>query len=54
VIFSFWDRLHKTARLKVPQEQVVIGVPAYSDKKELTIGFLLKLPFTKIRKWDEG
>ena len=54
VIFSFWDRIHKTARLKVPQPEVVIGVPAYSDKKELTIGFLLKLPFTKIRRWEDA
>jgi hypothetical protein len=24
----------------------------YSNHNELTIGFLLKLPFTKIRKWE--
>jgi hypothetical protein len=29
----------------------VTGVPSYSDEKELTIGNLLKLPFTKIREW---
>ncbi len=54
VIFSFWDKLHRTAKLHIPQEQVVIGVPAYGDQKELTIGYLLKLPFTKIRPWKEG
>lgn len=52
VIFSFWDRLHKTIKLNVPQEDVVIGVPSYHDKNELTAGYLLKLPFTKIRKWN--
>lgn len=53
VIFSFWDRIHRTAKLYIPQQQVVIGVPAYSNQKELTIGYLLKLPFTKIRKWKK-
>ncbi len=51
VIFSFWDRIHKTVNLNKPQEQVVIGVPSYDNHQELTIGFLLKLPFTKIRPW---
>jgi sterol desaturase/sphingolipid hydroxylase (fatty acid hydroxylase superfamily) len=50
VIFSFWDRLHQTIRLNVRQDMIVTGVPAYSDPAELTIGYLLKLPFTKMRK----
>lgn len=49
VIFSFWDRLHNTIRLNVKQDIVVTGVASYSDPDELTIGYLLKLPFTKIR-----
>ena len=52
VIFSFWDRLHNTVKLNVPQDKIVTGVPSYSDPDELTIGYLLKLPFTKIRKWE--
>ena len=51
VIFSFWDRLHKTVRLNIKQNEIVTGVPHYSDEKELTIGNLLKMPFTKIREW---
>lgn len=54
VIFSFWDRLHRTVKLNIPQDQIVIGVPSYADKEELTIAFLLKLPFTKIRKWNKA
>ncbi|MDE3183157.1 MAG: sterol desaturase family protein [Bacteroidota bacterium] len=54
IIFSFWDRIHKTVRLNIHQDEIVIGVPVYSDKNELTIGNLLKLPFTKIRKWKES
>lgn len=53
-IFSFWDRLHKTIRLNIPQNEIVIGVPSYADGTELTIGNLLKLPFTKIRPWKQG
>lgn len=52
VIFSWWDRLHQTLRLNVPQDSVVIGVPSYSNAAEQTIPFLWKLPFTKIRSWD--
>jgi hypothetical protein len=51
VIFSFWDRLHGTARLNVAQQQLVTGVPAYSRPDELTIGYLLKLPFGAVRSW---
>ena len=27
IIFSFWDRLHRTLRLDIPQEKINIGVP---------------------------
>jgi len=53
VIFSFWDRLHQTVSLKDLNEEVIIGVPAYNKPEEMTIGFLLKLPFTKIRSWKK-
>lgn len=54
VIFSFWDRLHKTICLNIPHNQIIIGVPTYSDAKELSFLYLLKLPFTKIRKWKDS
>jgi len=54
VIFSFWDRIHNTVRLNVHQHEIVIGVPHYADEKELTIGNLLKMPFTKIRPWKKS
>lgn len=53
VIFSIWDRFHRTIDLNKGQEGIVIGVPSYNDPQELTGKFLLKLPFTKIRSWDE-
>ncbi|CAN5443469.1 sterol desaturase family protein [soil metagenome] len=53
VIFSFWDRLHRTASLNNLNNEVIVGVPSYNKPEELTIGFLLKLPFTKIRSWKK-
>lgn len=54
VIFSFWDRLHDTICLNVPQKSIVTGVAAYDNHDELTIGYLLKMPFTGIRKWEKA
>ena len=51
VIFSFWDRLHNTINLSAHQNEIVIGVPVYHNPRELTVAYLLKLPFTKIRLW---
>ena len=52
VIFTFWDRIHGSINLHIAQKDVITGVPVYANPKELTIGYLLRLPFTKIRKWD--
>lgn len=54
IIFSFWDRVHKTVQLNIHQNEIVTGVPSYADERELTIGKLLKLPFTSIRQWKDG
>lgn len=51
VIFSFGDRLHHTTKFNVPQQDIIMGVPAYRDPKELTFFSLLKMPFAKQRKW---
>ena len=53
IIFSFWDRIHKTIKLNIPQDDIIIGVLPYPDEKELTPRNLLKMPFTKIRKWKD-
>jgi len=45
VIFSFWDRLHKTILLNIPQDQITIGVPAYLNPSYQRISELLILPF---------
>ncbi|WP_066833686.1 sterol desaturase family protein [Rufibacter ruber] len=51
VVFSFWDRLHQTVRLNVPQQEITVGVPAFRDPQELTYGQLQQLPFTSLRPW---
>jgi sterol desaturase/sphingolipid hydroxylase (fatty acid hydroxylase superfamily) len=49
VIFSWWDYLHGTVRLNVPQEEITIGVPAYQKPEELTLIGILRLPWTADR-----
>jgi len=50
-VFSWWDRLHGTLRVDVPQDAITIGVAAYRSEGELTFGKLLLLPFQKQRAW---
>ena len=50
-IFCWWDKLHRTLRRDVPQNAVTIGVAAYRDEQELTLGKLFALPFGKQREW---
>ncbi|GHA65715.1 sterol desaturase family protein [Pontibacter akesuensis] len=51
VIFSWWDRLHQTLRLNVPQDEITIGVPAYRNPSEQKPAHLFRMPFEKPRAW---
>jgi sterol desaturase/sphingolipid hydroxylase (fatty acid hydroxylase superfamily) len=51
-VFCWWDRIHRTLRIDVPQEALTIGVAAYRDERELTFGKLFVLPFRKQRPWQ--
>lgn len=42
---TVWDRLHGTLRLNVPQDAIVIGVPAYREPSDVGLAKLLKSPF---------
>lgn len=53
VIFSFWDRIHQTVRLNINQDAIITGVPSYNNPSELTVLYLLKMPFTRIRPWTK-
>jgi sterol desaturase/sphingolipid hydroxylase (fatty acid hydroxylase superfamily) len=57
VIFSWWDRLHRSLRVNVPQGQVIIGVPGYLLPRDNGLWSLLLLPFQKQRgywRWPSG
>jgi sterol desaturase/sphingolipid hydroxylase (fatty acid hydroxylase superfamily) len=55
VVFSFWDRLHRTFRLDVPPEQITIGVPGYSERQDNRVPFALAAPFRTQREyWTEA
>lgn len=47
-LFTVWDRLHRTLRLDVPQQALVIGVPGFRDARRLELRPLLGMPFTRL------
>lgn len=51
VIFPWWDWLHRTLRLNVPQSAIFIGVPAYTDPADNELLHVLKLPFQPQRNY---
>jgi sterol desaturase/sphingolipid hydroxylase (fatty acid hydroxylase superfamily) len=51
VVFSCWDRLHRSLRLNVPQAAIIIGVPAYLLPGDNRAWPLLKQPFTRQRRY---
>ena len=57
VIFRWWDYLHRSLRLNIPQKEVVIGVPGYLLPQDNAVGRLIALPFTRQRpywRWPSG
>ena len=48
-MLSCWDMLHRTFVLDVPDRDIVIGVPAYDDPRDVTISRILLLPFRRQR-----
>ena len=52
-LLSAWDYLHRTILLDVPQPEITIGVPAYGDPSDVTLGKMLLLPFRRQRRdWE--
>jgi len=47
VIFPWWDRIHRTLGLNIPQSQIEIGVPGYSSAGDNHFCRALILPFVK-------
>ena len=50
-IFCWWDKIHRSLRRDISQTEITIGVAAFRDEHELTVGRLLTLPFMKQRAW---
>jgi sterol desaturase/sphingolipid hydroxylase (fatty acid hydroxylase superfamily) len=51
VVFPWWDRLHRTLGLNVPQSEIVIGVPGYSRPEDNRFINALLMPFRKQRDY---
>lgn len=51
VLLPWWDRLHRTLRLNVPQRQIVIGVPGYSLPEDNRPVAVLAAPFRPQRDY---
>ncbi len=50
VVFRWWDIIHKSLRLNVPQLEIDIGVSGYQKQEDNRLWNLLCLPFRRHRK----
>lgn len=51
VIFPWWDRLHRTLLLNVPQSSIRIGVPGYLEPHDNGFWNLVKMPFVRQKRY---
>lgn len=51
VVFPWWDRLHRTLGLNIPQAKIVTGIPGYSRPEDNRFPRLLAMPFLKQRDY---
>jgi sterol desaturase/sphingolipid hydroxylase (fatty acid hydroxylase superfamily) len=49
VVFPWWDRLHRTLGLDIPQAEITIGVPGYSRPEDNRRWDATWLPFRRQR-----
>ncbi len=49
-LLSWWDRLHRSLRLDVPQARITIGVPGFERREDVTLVNSLTLPFREDRR----
>jgi sterol desaturase/sphingolipid hydroxylase (fatty acid hydroxylase superfamily) len=50
-VFPWWDRLHRTLGLNIPQAGIVIGIPGYSLPEDNSVPNALLMPFRKQRDY---
>jgi sterol desaturase/sphingolipid hydroxylase (fatty acid hydroxylase superfamily) len=53
-VLPWWDRLHRTLGLNVPQAHIVIGVPGYEKYEDNHLQATLLMPFRKQRDYWFG
>jgi sterol desaturase/sphingolipid hydroxylase (fatty acid hydroxylase superfamily) len=51
VVFPWWDRIHGTLQLNVPQASIVIGIPGYSRPEDNRPTHCFALPFRPQRDY---
>jgi sterol desaturase/sphingolipid hydroxylase (fatty acid hydroxylase superfamily) len=50
-VFTWWDRLHRTLGLNIPQAEISIGIPGSSRQEDNTVGRAFLMPFQKQRDY---
>jgi len=50
-VFPWWDRLHCTLGVNIPQDEVVVGVPGYTLLEDNSFWNALLMPFRKQRDY---
>jgi sterol desaturase/sphingolipid hydroxylase (fatty acid hydroxylase superfamily) len=51
VVFSWWDRLHRTLGLNIPQSAIAIGVPGYAEPADNSLSNTFLMPFRRQRDY---
>ena len=50
-LFPWWDRLHRTLGVNIPQDEVVVGIPGYTLAEDNNFWNALLMPFRKQRDY---
>lgn len=54
-VFTWWDRVHRTLGLNIPQDEVTVGIPGYARPEDNRVINALLMPFRKQRDyWRRG
>jgi sterol desaturase/sphingolipid hydroxylase (fatty acid hydroxylase superfamily) len=51
IVFPWWDRIHRTLRLNIPQSQIVIGIAGYAAAADDHFTSALMMPFKRQRDY---
>ena len=51
VVFPWWDRVHRTIGLNIPQAKIAIGIAGYSQPQDNNLRNTLLMPFRKQRDY---